>query len=166
MTAHEEQRQRVVAVDHQILVRRRDERPFRPQLTAHARLAVAARKLAAQVIRDAPQCHVVQPASRIRRNALRGPLRRGGDERFLQRVLRRVEIAVLPRDRAEHLRRECAQQALDLARLAHTSAGGGACITWRTSIGMFSGTPPGPGAADAVAAISCARSGRSTSTIQ
>ena len=31
---------------------------------------------------------------------------------------------------------------------------GGALITWRTSIGMFSGTPPFPGAADARAAIS------------
>ena len=30
----------------------------------------------------------------------------------------------------------------------------GACPTWRTSIGMISGLPPGPGAADALAAIS------------
>ena len=35
----------------------------------------------------------------------------------------------------------------------HTSTGG-ALITSRTSIGMFNGAPPGPGAADARAAIS------------
>ena len=45
-------------------------------------------------------------------------------------------------------------------------SGGGPLITCRTSIAMFSGSPPGPGAADASAAIWYARSGLSTSTIQ
>lgn len=46
------------------------------------------------------------------------------------------------------------------------SFAGAALITCRTSMGMFSGAPPGPGAAEAFAAISRARSGVSTSTIQ
>ena len=39
-------------------------------------------------------------------------------------------------------------------------------MTWRTSMGMFIGAPPLPGAADARAAISYARCGVSQSTIQ
>lgn len=46
------------------------------------------------------------------------------------------------------------------------SSSGGPDITWRTSIGMFSGLPPGPGAAETYAARSIARSGLSQSTIQ
>ena len=34
-------------------------------------------------------------------------------------------------------------------RAGHSRSSGGALITWRTSIGMFSGTPPVPGAAEA-----------------
>lgn len=50
--------------------------------------------------------------------------------------------------------------------LRYIISGGGALITGRTSMGTFSGAPPGPGAADAFAAIAWARSGVSTSTIQ
>src|SRR5215467_2893780 len=50
--------------------------------------------------------------------------------------------------------------------LHHIISGGGALMTARTSMGMFKGAPPGPGAADALAAIAYARSGVSTSTIQ
>lgn len=64
---------------------------------------------------------------------------------------------------AEDLRREFARQVLG-AR-AHRSSPG-APITCRTSIGCWIGTPPGPGAADACAAISMARFSDSTSTIR
>src|SRR5271170_6987779 len=64
-------------------------------------------------------------------------------------------------DSAEHLRRKLTQQMLGsrIPFLGHWSSrysisGGGPLMTWRTSIGMFNGTPPGPGAADALAAIS------------
>ena len=53
-----------------------------------------------------------------------------------------------------------------IAALVYIISGGGALITGRTSIGMFNAAPPGPGAADAWAAIAYARSGVSTSTIQ
>ena len=46
------------------------------------------------------------------------------------------------------------------------NSGGGPLMTSRTSIAMFSGAPPGPGAAEAAAAIAYARPGVSTSTIQ
>ena len=74
-----------------------------------------------------------------------------GEQRLLDRVLRGGEVAEAPDDGAEHLRRELAQQVL-VGSTSHVSAQastGGALITSRTSIGMFSGTPPWPGAADA-----------------
>ena len=36
----------------------------------------------------------------------------------------------------------------------HTNSSGGPLMTWRTSMGMFKGTPAAPGAAEALAAIS------------
>ena len=66
-----------------------------------------------------------------------------------------------------HLRREIAQEVLGWGvERDHSSSGGGPLITCRTSIVMFMGTPPAPGAADARAAIAYACSGLSTSTIQ
>ncbi len=72
------------------------------------------------------------------------------------RVFRGGEVAVAANHRGEDLLRELAQQVLaGEARSGrrHRSAGG-ALITCLTSIGMFSGTPPLPGAAEARAAIS------------
>jgi len=48
----------------------------------------------------------------------------------------------------------------------HCISGGGAPSTGRTSIGMLSDSPPGPGAADAFAAVTYARSAVSTSTMK
>ena len=98
-----------------------------------------------------------QPAARVVGHALARPLHGRRDQRFLNRVLRGGEIAEAPDHGAEHLRREVAQQVLgrrgSRRRWNHMSTGG-ALITWRTSIGMLSGAPPLPGAADARAAIS------------
>ena len=116
----------------------------------------------------APRGHVDQPAAWVVGHALLGPLHRRREQRLLHCVLRGSEVAETPDDRPEDLRREVAQQALAgrvQAARRHRSTGG-ALITSRTSIGMFSGAPPGPGAADARAAISYARWGLSTSTIQ
>ena len=92
------------------------------------------------------------------------PFHRGRGERLLYGVLGVGEVAVAPSDRAEGLRAELAQQTLDVCP-GHTS-GSGAPSTWRTSIGCWIGTPPGPGAAEARAAISSARSRLSTSIIR
>ena len=95
-----------------------------------------------------------------------GPLHRRREQRFLHGVFGGGEVAKPADDRAEHLRRQLAQQvAVRICRRRHTSAGG-ALITSRTSIRMFIGSPPLPGAADARAAISYARCGVSQSTIQ
>ena len=83
----------------------------------------------------------------------------GGEQRLLHRVLGVGEVAVAADDRTEDLRRQLAQQALGARGGAHTS-GSGAPITSRTSMGWRIGTPFGPGAADAWAAISIARSTR------
>src|SRR5262245_28060652 len=106
------------------------------------------------MIRDAAQRDVVQPAARIGGNSLRGPLHRRGDECFLHCIFGVAEIVVTPCNRAQHLRRKVAQQALDriVVTVGHASMSG-APMTWRTSTGMMSGLPPGPGAADAFAAI-------------
>ena len=112
--------------------------------------------LAAQVIRHAAGGHVNQPAARVVGHAFRRPLHAGGDERFLHRIFGGGEILEAADRRAENLRRELAQQILGgrvQSGIRHTSTGG-ALITSRTSIGMFSGFPPVPGAADAPAAIS------------
>ena len=78
-----------------------------------------------------------------------------GDQRFLYGVFCGGEICVTACHGAEHLRREVAQQGPDacLGRRDRQTSGG-PLITCRTSIGMMSGVPPGPGADDAFAAIS------------
>ena len=52
-------------------------------------------------------------AARIFRNSVVGPLRRGGEQRILQRIFGIGEIATATRDRAEHLRREITQQVAE-----------------------------------------------------
>jgi len=95
-------------------------------------------------------------------------LRGSGDQRFLHGVLAGSEITKTSQRRAEHLRRQVAQQLLGstVQRREGHAVSGGPLITWRTSIAMLSGLPPGPGAAEASAAIWYARSVLATSTIQ
>ena len=75
------------------------------------------------------------------------------------------EVAVSADHGTEDPRRESAQQILDAGLRAHNPLAG-ALITWRTSMVCRIGAPSGPGAADAFAAISMARSSLSTSTSQ
>ena len=108
------------------------------------------------MIGHTPHGHLDQPAARIVGHALLRPLHGRGKQRLLDRVLRRGKIAEASNDGAENLRRQLAQQVL-AGRVQldgrHTSTGG-ALMTSRTSMGMLSGIPPGPGAAEAPAAIS------------
>ena len=54
-----------------------------------------------------------QPRAWIFGNAFGCPLERRGEECLLHGVLARVELSVPPHQRAEHLRRQLAQQILD-----------------------------------------------------
>ena len=63
-------------------------------------------------------CHpVLSPTSAVALTlrAVGGPVPRRSDQRLLHRVLRGVEVAPPARERAEDLRRQLAQQVLDLA---------------------------------------------------
>ena len=89
---------------------------------------------------------VVEPAAGIAGQSLLRPSARGRDQRLLHRIFRRAEVVTPPRDGAEHLRRQLAQQEFDAAaglRARHTS--GGPLITCRTSTGMMSAARPGRG---------------------
>ena len=112
----------------------------------------AARHFAAHVVEHAAGSHLNQPGSGIIGDAFAWPLHGRGKQGLLHGVFGGGEITEAADHCAEHLRRELAQQVLEVS--AHSISGGGALITGRTSMGMFNGTPPGPGAADAPAAIS------------
>jgi len=138
--------------------------------THDERLTAPAGGLGTHVVGQLSRGHVNEPASRAVGHPGARPLLRGGEQSLLHRVFRGKEIAELPAHDAQHLRRQVAQQALDVGvrRIPSVQSPslGGPLITSRTSIPMLSGVPPGPGAADASAAIAYARAGPSTSTIQ
>ena len=119
------------------------------------RFATTTSAFAAEMIGDSPRSDLNQPAARIVRETLLRPLQRGGKQRLLHGVLSSAEVAEATDHRAENLRCQFAQQVLvgELRRSSRHTSTGGALITSRTSIGMLSGAPPLPGAADASAAI-------------
>ena len=113
-------------------------------------------QIGAQVVRHAPRGDLDEPAPRVVWHALVGPLHRRREQGLLHRVFRGGEITEATEHRAENLRRELAQQVLagGVQGVSRHMSAGGALMTSRTSIGMFSGTPPFPGAADTRAASS------------
>ena len=173
MTAHEQQDERVVLIGFTPNLQIGRGR-HRFDLHGRGGFPAAARHLAAQVIGHAPRGHLNQPGAWILGTAVPRPLDGRRDQCLLHGILGGGEVAETADDRAEHLRRKFAQQMLGsgIQRLRrhrisrHNKSSGGPLITCRTSIGMFIGAPPGPGAADARAAIRYACSGLSTSTIQ
>ena len=108
------------------------------------------------MIAQPPNRHLVEPATWIGRNAGDRPLPRGGDECFLHGVFCIGEVTVPPRDDAQHVRREVAQQlqGVLVERTFHYISVGGTLMTGRTSTPMFIGLPRGPGAAETFAASS------------
>ena len=157
---HEQQVERVVALGRAVGVGGERDLLVRRDQADDQLLAMAAGGVGPHLVGDAAGGDVDQPGARVFGHPLARPLRRGRDERLLHRVLARREVAVAAHDDAQHLRRELAQQALDLGDDVdvrggghQTMSGAGALITCRTSIAMFSGLPPRPGAADASAAI-------------
>src|SRR5215467_12644461 len=57
-----------------------------------------------------PKCGLGQPSTWIGRYAVARPVQRGREQRFLDSVLRSVEISTRSNKRAENLRRKLAQQ--------------------------------------------------------
>src|SRR6185503_12423316 len=104
MAAEEQHEQRVVLVRDVAL----------PRLERRRALPLPPRPLAAHVIDQAPLGRLDEPAARLLRDAVPRPARRRDDERLLDGVLGRGEVAVPADEHAEDLRRELAQQALDL----------------------------------------------------
>ena len=107
MTAHEQQDERVVLL--RVVLDGRDQLV---DLLRRIVLAPAPGALAADVIGHPPRRDLNQPAARIVGHPVARPLRRRGDERLLHGVLGRGEITVAPHRRAQHLRRELAEQLL------------------------------------------------------
>jgi hypothetical protein len=135
--------------------------------------------LTAELVDQPPLGRLDQPAARLFRNAVSCPVHRCREQRLLDGVLGCVEVAEPPGERAEDLRRQLAQQVLDVRRRFQRSPPLAVCryssisaapeglrsMTCRTWIGCCVGTPSGPGTAEILAAISSARSSDSTSTI-
>ena len=94
--------------------RSRDDECLGREQGRSGRLAPVTGDVAAQLVREAARGDRHEPAARVVGNAVRGPLDRGGEERLLDRVLGGVERAEAPDQRTEDLRRELAQQALDV----------------------------------------------------
>ena len=156
MAAHEEQDEGIILLWGVVAVGGAGNLQLRRHETDHDRLTAAAGHLGPDVIGNPPRRDLIKPGARVVGHALARPLRGRGDQRLLNRVLRSAEVAEPPDDRAEHLRREVAQQVLGTdvqGRRHHSKSLGGPLITCRTSIPMLIGPPPGPGAADASAAI-------------
>jgi hypothetical protein len=88
----------------------------------------------------------------------RGPLRRGGQQRLLDRVLGGLEVAEMPHQRGEDLRRQPAQQVLDVVAGVH--------ISWPDTSMIGCTSTAANRASGMHAAISLARSRLSQSTMR
>ena len=121
VAAHEQQGERVVLLGGRRRAGRRRDPVLRPRLRRVGVLALPARVLAARLVGHAPRRDGDQPGARALGEPVRGPLRRGRQERLLDGVLAGVEPAVAPDEHAEDLRRELAQQVLDAGVGAHIS---------------------------------------------
>ena len=156
MAAEEEQGQRVVLLRHEVVGPGRVEGVGREQ-RGRSRLAPLTGEVRAELIGHASGRHGDEPASRVVRDALVGPLGRAGEEGFLDRVLGPVELAVPADDGAEDLRGKLPQQVLDadVGRHPLTSPSPASSMTGRISTQPYSDSGP---------ATSIARSRLSTST--
>ena len=127
-------------------------------------LAIRPCLLAPALVDEPPAGRPLQPRPRVLRDAFARPMIGRRDQRLLDGVLGRVEVARLASERADDLRRKVAQQVLDVGGIGDhalrapppavsshssisTGAGGPLSMIRRTWIGCWIGTPPGPGTA-------------------
>ena len=158
VAAHEVEIERFVALVHAGSVGGERDLLVGGNQADHQLLAQPPRRVRPDLIGEAPRRHGDQPAFRVVGHSLRRPLHRRGEQRFLDRVLASTEVAVAAHQRAQDLRREIAQQILGAvvqrgitrpasSRSADRSSP--AALRWPGSTACR----PGPGAADASAAI-------------
>lgn len=93
-------------------------------------LPASPRALTAPLVGQPPLGDRDKPRQRAVGSAFSRPLQGGREQRFLHGVLAGIELSVAPHERAEGLRRQLAQQALDVPRARQTS---GAVPSGRTS---------------------------------
>src|SRR5215472_8512962 len=105
MATRKQQLQRVVLIN---------DLQWRFGLLRGNQLALLAGAVAPSRVDEAPKCRLGEPAARIGGYAVARPMQRGGEQGFLDSVLRRVEVACGPNERAQHLRRKLAQQILNV----------------------------------------------------
>ena len=154
MAAHKEEDERIILIR---LILKVGRGHLVIELHGRGSFPAPASQFTALVIGHAPGSDVNQPGARILGQAFPRPLNSRRYQCLLNGILGGGKVAETADDRAEHLRREFAQQMLGTGvqrARRHWNSSGGPLITCRTSIGMFIGTPPSPGAADAPAAIS------------
>jgi len=127
VAAQEQQRERVVPAGGALVVLCHGGMAGRAARLGQrdGRFAAPTRLVAAQLVGEPPRRHRDEPALRVIRHALGGPLRGRGEQCLLDGVLGRVEMPVAADGGAEHLRREVAQQALDARIGRHISTPSG-----------------------------------------
>jgi len=112
MAAHEEEDQGVVPFHSVDVVGRQNDLLVDRCRDDGCRFPSSPRGLAAHEIRHAPGGNLDQPAARVVGHAFARPLHTCGEEGFLDRVFRGREVLETAYDRAEHLRRQLAEQVL------------------------------------------------------
>ena len=145
MAAHEIERQRVVALVR-AGVRCQRNLLVGGHQADHQLLPQPLRRVGADLVGESPGRDAQQPAARVVGLAFARPLVGSREERLLHGVLAAGEVAIPPRQDAQHLRRERAQEMLPACQSStdpqpRAQSVGGPLITCRTSMGMRSGVP-------------------------
>src|SRR5215216_6854966 len=136
MGAEEEQGEGVVLVRGGLVAGSGREELVGRHLCGRALFAAPACPIAAQLIRYPARRDGDQPGPRVLGEGLLAPLDGGGEERFLHRVLARVEPAIPADEHAEDLRREPAQQVFDVG-LPRQRSEAVMCMIGRTSTAKY-----------------------------
>ncbi len=114
VTAHEQQDERVVGLRCATVSAAGASHCVGQGPPGDGVLTALASLLAAQQVGQPARGDGDQPTARVVRDAVLRPLRGGREERLLHRVLGGVEVPVAAHHRAEDLRRQPAQQVLDV----------------------------------------------------
>ena len=112
VTAEQQQRQRVVVLAGVREVSCRCQKLAFRRTSGDELLPVGSSPLAAPMVHQAAPRNSGQPARRVLRQPLVGPLLRCGKQRLLHCVLGGVEVAVAPHECGEHVRRTAAPDVL------------------------------------------------------